>query len=332
MAGNLAVPNDFAAATGTVAASKIDDNFTQVESYVNTREVAVGLLAARPAAGVAGRWYVASDVSSGTAYVDTGVAWVQTGASVTGAASQLFRSYLAGLGLAQAADADHDITVAVGKARSDDDTADLVLGTAITKRIDAAWVVGNNEGGLDTGAVTTATWYHVFLITRPDTGVVDALFSASATAPTMPVNYTKKRRLGAMLTDGSSNLVAFIQDGDEFAWVAPTVLDFNGASGTAANTVTHRSPTGVVTRPFGYWANSSATTIYQSALDRTDLAPTITTASAGPLGHSQTQATGGERFAGVKTNTASQTRWRSTVNVTFQVCTHGWLDRRGRDA
>lgn len=83
MSGTLNVPNDFAALSGNVAASKIDDDFSTVETYVNAREVTVGLVAARPAAGTAGRWYLATDVNGGTLYADNGTSWTQAGAGVT---------------------------------------------------------------------------------------------------------------------------------------------------------------------------------------------------------------------------------------------------------
>lgn len=43
-----------------------------------------GVLAARPAAGTAGRLYLATDVADGTFYRDDGAAWIQVGAAVTG--------------------------------------------------------------------------------------------------------------------------------------------------------------------------------------------------------------------------------------------------------
>ena len=57
---------------------------------------------------------------------------------------------------------------------------------------------------MDTGSVANNTWYHVHLIKRPVTGVVDVLFSLSATAPTLPTSYTIFRRIGSMRTDGSA--------------------------------------------------------------------------------------------------------------------------------
>lgn len=95
-------------------------------------------------------------------------------------------------------DATNDIDVAVGSAAADVSPYNLMqLTSALTKRIDASWAVGTNQGGLDTGAVGNSTYY-IWLIQRSDTGVVDGLFSLSATAPTMPTNYDRKRVIGTL--------------------------------------------------------------------------------------------------------------------------------------
>lgn len=112
-------------------------------------------------------------------------------------------------------DATNDITIAAGSASSDDTLPVIMsLGSAITKQLDVAWAVGNNAGGLDTGSVTNTT-YHVWLIERSDTGVVDALFSTSATSPTMPANYDRKRRIGSIIRASGANK-AFTQSGNKF--------------------------------------------------------------------------------------------------------------------
>jgi hypothetical protein len=125
------------------------------------------------------------------------------------------RSYISGLVQSQAADTDHDITISAGGAMSSDNAYWLDLSSAITKRIDAAWAVGTNQGGLDgsesvAGTPDASTWYYIWLIARSDTGVVDALFSESSSSPTMPTNYDFKRLIGAVRTDGSANIVAFV--------------------------------------------------------------------------------------------------------------------------
>lgn len=88
MSGTLSVPNTFASQSGNVPASQLDTDFSTISSYVNAREVTVGTIGTRPAAGTAGRWFLATDVNGGTVYVDTGAAWVQAALGVSQSASQ----------------------------------------------------------------------------------------------------------------------------------------------------------------------------------------------------------------------------------------------------
>ena len=105
--------------------------------------------------------------------------------------------FLNGLVLtADVGDTSNDVNITAGNARDGDDTENIVLASEITKQIDAAWSVGNDQGGLDTGTVSDGNRYYIWLIKRTDTDVEDGLFSLSSTAPTMPTNYDKKRLIG----------------------------------------------------------------------------------------------------------------------------------------
>lgn len=140
--------------------------------------------------------------------------------------------YRSGCALSNDTDADHDINVTAGSWRDIDDTYDLILTSEITKQIDAVWASGDDAGGMDTGTVTTDTTYHVFLIANPTSGEVDVLFSTSLASPTMPTGYTKKRRVGSVLTDGSSNILPFVQHDDLFYWDSPQ-YSVEASTGTA---------------------------------------------------------------------------------------------------
>jgi hypothetical protein len=257
------------------------------------------------------------------------------------------RSYLAGLGLSNnGTDASHDIDIAAGAARSDDNDADMELASALTKRIDASWSVGTGGGGLDgsesvDGTPDADTWYHVFLIMRSDTGVVDALFSESATAPTLPANYDYQRRIGAVRTDGSANILAFSQLGDEFLLSAAQVTSTSLNPGTSAVTMTLAGiPTGIKVHAICNLKmdlpSSGAGLGYFSSLDQSDQGPGITGA---PLGF-ETQGGSGINdsdeglWARIRTNTSGQIRARlsaSSTNDIVRVAVLGWVDRRGRD-
>src|SRR5437588_11928647 len=75
------------------------------------------------------------------------------------------------------------------------------------------------------------------MIERTDTGIVDVLISQSPTSPMLPANYTKKRRIGSMKSNGSSQWIKFTQVGDEFLWDAAVADVLGSATITTTNTV-----------------------------------------------------------------------------------------------
>jgi hypothetical protein len=239
------------------------------------------------------------------------------------------RSYLAGLTLSNGTDATNDINIAVGTCRNAANDGDITLASILTKQLDAAWAVGTNAGGLDTGSIANTT-YHIWLIRRSDTGVVDALFSTSASSPTMPTSYDSKRRIGSIVRAGAT-ILAFTQNGDDFHLTTP-VLDVNTAApGTSAVTATLASmPSGrrLRTNITMYMANGG-TNVYVSALDQTDQAPSTTAAPLFNVGDGT--AGSSSRTLDIWTNTSAQIRYRCSSSQQIYIVTNGWTDRRGRD-
>ena len=229
-------------------------------------------------------------------------------------------------------DAANDIDVGAGACRDDGNAANIVLAATLTKRLDAAWAAGANQGGLDTGSEANSTWYHVFAIRNPATLAVDALFSTSVSAPVMPSGYTQKRRLGAVRNDGSGNLLAFVQRGEEFWWKDPPLDVDTNNSGSSAVLATLTVPTGLRVKAM-VSAFVGDTGLYLSDPDINDEAPSST---AGPLAQIG-ESTGGTATAchgnaAVWTNTGAQIRRRSGADVACRLATLGWRDPRGRDA
>lgn len=128
-------------------------------------------------------------------------------------------------GLGTTNNSGNNVTVAAGQVIDSAGTYPLILAAAITKGLNANWAVGTGNGGLDTGAEASSTVYYIWLIARSDTGVVDVLLSASATAPTMPASYDKKALIGAMVNNAASNLRACVQMGDTYFFLDAIAAD-----------------------------------------------------------------------------------------------------------
>lgn len=248
------------------------------------------------------------------------------------------RSYLAGLTMSTAGSS-ATMSIAAGQATDSTNAIVMNLASALGKTT-SAWTVGTGNGCLDTGAIANTTWYHFYLIERTDTQVVDVLCSTSASAPTMPANYSFKRRIGSGLTNGSAQWVSFTQDGDYFRWAA-SVLDINVSNpGTSAVTRTLASiPTGVnvfaivnvrVTSESGL--SDGAT--YFSDLASTDEAADANNAPLNSCGETGTYVANIYCTMTIRTNTSAQIRSRavgSSANSGLKIATLGWIDRRGRD-
>lgn len=171
------------------------------------------------------------------------------------------RGYIFGLFFANnAIDPTNDIDIAPGAAASDATVpSTMTLSTGILKRLDAAWAVGSGNGGLDTGTIANTT-YHVWLIQRSDTGVVDALFSTSATSPTMPSGYDRKRRIGAILREAGV-IVPFAQTTRNRFERKLAVIERSSTTALASTLFALSVPSGIPVRPILYcnFSASSAT-------------------------------------------------------------------------
>lgn len=300
------------------------------------------------ASGTADGWQIIAYQRASGAPLNTG-GFAQAGAnsditSLTGvtsyAGSLAFRGYLAGLTMSTAG-ASTTMTVAAGVAMDSANVYLMQLAASIGKTT-SSWVVGTGNGGLDTGAIANSTWYHFYLIRRTDTGVVDVIFSTSASSPTMPTNYTQYRRIGSGRTNGSGQWTLFQQVGDEFIWDA-AVIDADVVNpGTSAVSRTLTVPTGVSLDALlfvgGYYA-SNAFTILVSPLSVSDQAPQAigTAALSGFSSSSAMNSVAGWNFSPltVRVNTSAQVRTRissSGASDRLGLITRGWIDSRGRDA
>jgi len=255
------------------------------------------------------------------------------------------RSYLAGLTLSTAGSSS-TITIAAGQAADSTNVVMMSLASAISKTT-SAWAVGSGNGGLDTGTIANNTWYHFYLIRRPDTGVEDVCFSSTPSAPTIggniPAAYTQYRHIFAWKTNGSAQWVTGTQTGDYFR-LSASVLEFSTTNpGTSAVTATLSGvPTGIKVKALINAVGKSGTNnilAYVSDLSAADEAPAAyTSAIAAPGCSFLIFGVDGRQSAQqmeIMTNTSAQLRYRlgvSGASDVFGMVTLGFTYTRGRDA
>lgn len=117
--------------------------------------------------------------------------------------------YINGLNLTRTDD--EVIAIAAGAARDSTNDWDIVVSSAL-----AVSNLVSGAGGIDTGTVGASKMYYVFVIdssTRSTAAPAAGLLSLSATAPVLPFGYDVFRRVGAVLTDGTSDFLEFHQYG-----------------------------------------------------------------------------------------------------------------------
>lgn len=253
---------------------------------------------------------------------------VSTGANLV---QRDIAGYISGLTYANnVADATNDLDISAGVA-IDGSGVYLMRGSAITKQLDAAWAVGTNAGGLDTGSIGNSDYY-IWLIARSDTGVVDVLFSLSSTAPTMPANYDFKRLIGWFKRVGGAIVLFHTYEteggGIELAWDVPT-LDVS-----LANTLTTSRRTDAVKVPlnFSTIANlnvaafdaSSGFQAWVTCPDVTDAAPAALVAPLGTVNPPAGSA--GLAKVSVRTSATGTIASRATLATvdTYSVVTLGF--------
>ncbi len=152
----------------------------------------------------------------------------------------------------------------------------------------------------------------------------DVLASQSYPTPTFPSGWTVKQCLGSVMTDGSTNILAFTQRGDEFCFATPPLPVNNVTVTSTASLLASGTPNGVRVRAF-YNLNLGGTELlYLSSPDDVDLPPqSIST----PLG------LGGATFelqVSVWTNASSQIRGHSSASAGIYLALLGYRDPRRR--
>jgi hypothetical protein len=241
--------------------------------------------------------------------------------------------YFYGLELANnSGDANNDIDIAVGACRDDADAYNMKRTSVLTKRLDANFAVGNNEGGLDTGSKANSTWYHVFLIRKDSNGAIDALFSASYASPSLPTGWSNRCYLGSVLTNASGNIRPFLQYGKHVLWNDTSLandVDTTTTTSRATHTLPSIPPGPIVEANLNILVAhaSQRPAVYLCSPNAMDLAPTQ--GGDFPLGTMQVPVTGAgliqAHFMRLLTDASAQICSRSTATATtIKVATMGW--------
>lgn len=125
------------------------------------------------------------------------------------------------------------IGVTAGAAAVGNGSGQFISLSAVNVAVNASTT---GAGGLDTGVIADSTWYYVFVIYNPATLTASGLISLSATAPTLPAGYTFSARFGAVITDGSGNLMRTLQYGRRAQYVVGSnpATNIQIASGSSA--------------------------------------------------------------------------------------------------
>lgn len=239
-------------------------------------------------------------------------------------------------------DALNDIDVSAGEAKDEANTECMVLAASITKRLDAAWAVGTNQGGLNTGAEANSTWYEVHLIKRVDTGVVDVMFTTTANRATLPANYTLQRRIGWIRNDGSGNILAFTQVNEYFTLTTQINDIAQAMTSTAAQATVTVPPNCIGRFRMGITAGTAGTNLQDQTVVFSEIVEGNVTPAAGTgiasLSTGEPASAIAMTSAGhmeLIVSSSSQIEYDCSANAnsaagSFDVSTFGWIDRRLR--
>jgi hypothetical protein len=247
----------------------------------------------------------------------------------------VYYNYKGGLELSNSSgDALNDLDITAGIAADSTNTTMIELSAGVTTQIDAD--IGTGNGGWPNTAggptLTANTWYPVFIVSEADgsnpkvgfDGQTNATYLLQACTEQFAGTYTLYRRIGWILTDGSSDIVAFNQYGDEFYWD----VIVNDRNYTASNATRTAVP---ITAPPNLQAYitvyTQGATVYGliTSLDQTDTAPSSTLYNI--LADGGTSQTRAKTELSVQTDASSNIYERSdSTSMSITILTMGWRD------
>lgn len=239
-------------------------------------------------------------------------------------------------------DATNDLDIAAGVCVEQTSRV-LIDVSAMTKRLDANWAAGTNQGMRYSGASITDTTYHIYAALSA-AGVQDIYADPSSSASTALTHlraetggsdYNYVQRIGSIIR-ASGAIKPFYQDGDEFWWKDGAVIDFNQANVSTGDTNRALTvPTGITPRAIIVVSlvDASPAANRYFAVGATDMTTMIGT-DAHILANGGSPSQQMRVPKNVRVNTSAEVKTAvsaADADLTCQIFTHGWVDRRGRD-
>lgn len=226
-----------------------------------------------------------------------------------------------------ATDANNDIDFSAGNFQFSDGSGIASL-SAMTKRLDANWSAGTNQGGLFSGAKAAGTIYYCFAIYNPTTGVADCGYDTSVIAANRPAGFTKYKNCGNIFTDSSGNIRGFYQLGNRFLFDIPFLVRSGQVIASRVSAGLGAPPNTIAIFQAFFTSNASSGNldgVTFTNLDKTDIvATTFNSHLGGNIGYANSG-----QFQ-IKTNSFSQIGVRGVFGVaaTSQLLIHseGFID------
>lgn len=208
----------------------------------------------------------------------------------------------------------------------------------LTKRLNATFVAGTGNGGLDIGAVASNGTYFAYALRKTADGSFDAVLSTSATIggvnTTSLAGYSIVKCIGVVVTDGSSNIRAFVLNpGDDYTYVNPVPDVVNVTIGTTSGLMALTLPNGAKVKAKINATFRSSTLTNQVLISSPDQRVLVAGGNNDGGNIGSMQVTDGNAVADLEkwTNTARQLRYVAGANCSLWVWTTGFTFPCGRN-
>jgi hypothetical protein len=228
------------------------------------------------------------------------------------------------------------LDVTAGGANDSTNVTRIKIG-AFTKSTAGAWASGSGSNGMGNGlTIANSTWYADCLAFNG--GTPDVWFDTSPVCANKPAGISGAlfRRIGFFKTDSSANILAFVQNANEFI-LGSTVIDINSISPTQTpalqtlGSVPSGAKVNALIRATGTQTSGQVAFLINSpdegSVNGSTLSSTgnynLLTVAASEFGTAQLN---------VRTNATEQIRIVASApsGNTLSVVTYGWVDTRGQ--